>query len=101
MQTLSLSVRHLAEFAYPAPDISRTGDVRALRDGTLGHRARQAALGEGWQAEVALKEELFVPDLDLCLLLSGRMDAFRDDEDLPTVEEIKLSSAPLPPFAPL
>ena len=89
LETRTLAVRTLVEFTLHGEDISRSGDLRAMQDGMLGHKARQAALSGDWQHEVPLKAEIPLEDLSLTLVLAGRMDAFRDDE-LPTVEEIKL-----------
>ena len=98
MEQLRVSVRTLVEFTLHGEDI-RMGSPRAMQDGTLGHRARQSMLGEGWQAEVPLEMTVPFPDEDAELLLSGRMDAFLDG-DTPQVEEIKLWQARQEPEAP-
>lgn len=89
VEQVRLSVRGLVEFTLHGEDICMGGSLRAMRDGTLGHQARQKLLGEAWQTETPLEMEIPVEDEDVTLLVSGRMDAFLDGET-PRVEEIKL-----------
>lgn len=89
MEQLRVAVRTMVEFTLHGEDIRPGGPLRAMQDGMLGHKARQALLGEGWQAEVPLEWTIPVEDEDLTLLLSGRMDALRMG-DLPRIEEMKL-----------
>ncbi|MBR1685353.1 MAG: hypothetical protein IJ708_09480, partial [Clostridia bacterium] len=61
MQEISLGVRTLVEFTLHGEDIVQAYSLRAMQDGSLGHRARQKALkalGEGWESEVPLSETL-------------------------------------------
>ena len=52
---MRVSVRGLVEFTLHGEDIYPTGGaLRDMQEGALGHKARQALLGEGWQAEVPL-----------------------------------------------
>ena len=94
-----LSVRALVEFTFHGEDITPAASIRDMQEGMLGHKARQAALGEGWQAEVPLRLTLTAKDGDE-IELQGRMDAFRDGE-IPAVEEIKLWQGKDAPEAPL
>lgn len=100
MEVKRISVRGLVEFTLHGEDIYPTGgSLRDMQEGMLGHKARQAALGEGWEAEVAVS--LTVPvEEDAELLIAGRMDAFLDG-DVPVVEEIKLWQGKDPPLAPV
>ncbi len=90
MEQQRLAVRTLVEFTLHGSDIRPMGrSLRDMQDGTLGHKARQSLLGEGWEAEVPLTLALPVEEEETELLLTGRMDAFRDGE-VPVIEEIKL-----------
>ena len=97
METIRIAVRTLVEFTLHGTDIRRLGgQVKDMQDGMLGHKARQALLGDDWQAEVPLSLTVPVEDEESELLLSGRMDAFRDG-DVPIIEEIKLWQHKEPP----
>ena len=48
METIRISVRGLVEFTLHGADIRPTGSMRDMQEGTLGHKARQGLLGEGW-----------------------------------------------------
>ena len=98
METIRISVRGLVEFTLHGADIRPTGSMRDMQEGTLGHKARQGLLGEGWEAEVPLSLTIPVDD-EAELLLSGRMDAFCDGE-VPIIEEIKLWQRKEPPLLP-
>ncbi|MBR3763594.1 MAG: hypothetical protein IKK57_03470 [Clostridia bacterium] len=100
MEQLRASVRTVVEFTLHGADIRPAhGALKDMQEGTLGHRARQGLLGEGWEAEVAL--QLTTPVEEDCeLLLTGRMDAFCDG-DVPIIEEIKLWQRREPPDSPL
>jgi len=99
VEQLRVAVRTLVEFTLHGADIRRLGgQVRDMQEGMLGHKARQALLGDDWQAEVPLHMTVPVEDEDLELLLSGRMDAFQDG-DVPVIEEIKLWQHREPPAA--
>ena len=99
METIRMAVRTLVEFTLHGTDIRRLGgQVKDMQDGMLGHKARQSLLGEGWEAEVPLSMTIPLED-DAELLLSGRMDAFLDDGEVPIIEEIKLWQHKEPPMA--
>ena len=97
--TLRLSVRTLVEFTLHGEDLVAPFSLRALRDGTEGHKARQRQLPQPWQAEVPLHMDLAGPE-GMPIRLSGRMDAFLDG-DVPLIEEIKLWSGENLPSSPL
>ena len=101
-QMKRVSVRALVEFTLHGEDIYPSGGtLRDMQEGALGHKARQALLGEGWQAEAPLS--LTVPaddDGDTLLQIAGRMDAFQDGE-IPSVEEIKLWQKQESPLEPV
>ncbi len=99
-EKLRLAVRALVEFTLHGEDIRPGGSIRDMQEGMLGHKARQAHLGEGWQAEVPLSLEVPVEDEDAVLCLTGRMDAYCPG-DVPWVEEIKLWQGQEPPDAPV
>ncbi|MBR6027874.1 MAG: ATP-dependent DNA helicase [Clostridia bacterium] len=96
MNERKLAVRELVEFSLHGEDITPGGSLREMREGSLGHRARQALLPKGWQAEVPLSLTL-VADADTSVCLTGRMDAVCLEGDCPEIEEIKLWSAAEPP----
>ena len=97
MEQRRVSVRTLVEFTMRTPDITPVGrSLRDMQEGTLGHKARQALLGDGWQSEVPLSLEIQEED-ELSLVVSGRMDAFCDGE-VPKIEEIKLWRGKQPPI---
>ncbi len=97
MEQIHISVRTLVEFTLHGEDIRPMGgQLRDMQEGVLGHKARQSLLGEGWQAEVPLHLTLPLEDEEAEVLLSGRMDAFRDGE-VPVIEEIKLWQRREPP----
>ena len=100
MSDIRLSVRALVEFTLHGEDITTGGSLRDMLEGSLGHRARQALLGEGWQAEAPLSLRLPFPEDGFTLLLSGRMDALLPG-DPPLIEEIKLWQDSQPPAAAL
>lgn len=96
MASEHLSVRALVEFTLHGEDITPAGSLRDMQEGMLGHKARQACLGEGWEAEIPLKLTLPLDDGESTLTIAGRMDAFLDGE-IPVVEEIKLWQGTVPP----
>jgi len=99
MEQIRTAVRTLVEFTLHGSDIRPVrGALRDMQEGTLGHKARQGLLGDAWQAEVPLSLEIPVEDEGFTLLLTGRMDAFRDGE-VPIIEEIKLWQRRDPPMA--
>jgi len=97
VEQIRLAVRALVEFTLHGEDIRRLGgQLRDLQEGVLGHKARQALLGEEWQAEVPLALDVPMEDEEASLHLNGRMDAFLDG-DVPVIEEIKLWQKREPP----
>ena len=100
METIRLAVRALVEFTLHGEDILRLGGkAQDMQDGTLGHKARQALLGEAWTSEVPVELNLPVEEEELALHISGRMDAFRGG-DIPIIEEIKLCQGKHAPESP-
>ena len=90
MEWIRTGVRTLVEFTLHGEDILPQGtSMKAMREGAMGHRARQALLAGGWQVEVPLELQIPVEEEEWGLQLSGRMDAFLDGE-VPVVEEMKL-----------
>lgn len=87
---IRLSVRALVEFTHHGEDIYPAGGtIRDMQEGVLGHKARQAMLSDGWQAEVPLSLTTALDDDEATLTVTGRMDAYLPG-DVPEVEEIKL-----------
>ena len=71
---MRVSVRGLVEFTLHGEDIYPTGGaLRDMQEGALGHKARQALLGEGWQAEVPLSLTVPADDDGGELMIAGRM----------------------------
>ena len=95
MREIRLPIRQLAEFLCRSGSLdSRGGGFdRALKGARL-HRRLQKQGGEGYAAEVYLKERF---ELDgLALILEGRADGiFTDEEGLVTIDEIKTVSCPI------
>lgn len=100
MEKIRMAVRTLVEFTLHGDDILRLGgSLREMQDGMLGHKARQAFLGDGWQSEVPLGIHIPVEEEDVELHITGRMDAFCDGQ-VPVIEEIKLWQHKEPPLQP-
>lgn len=91
----SISVRELVEFSYFAEDISSSNSILKMNEGSEGHRARQALLDEGFEAEVAISSTF--EGADYVLKVSGRMDVFCGFFAIPKIEEIKLCDHRNPP----
>lgn len=95
MEPVLLSVRRLCEFLLRSGDLtgaSSGGFDRALEGARL-HRKFQKQAGEGYEAEVTLKEEFLRGEV--LFLLEGRADGvFRDEEGLTVVDEIKTHTLP-------
>ena len=101
MELIRTGVRTLVEHTLREPDIRPQGaSLKAMREGALGHKARQALLPAGWQAEVPLELAVPIEEEEWGLLLTGRMDAFLDGE-MPQVEELKLWQPRVPPEEPV
>ena len=101
MEQLRAAVRTVVEFTLHGTDIRPMGgQLRDMQEGVLGHKARQALLGEGWEAEKPLSLTVPVEEDEAELVITGRMDAFCDG-DVPVIEEIKLWQRKEPPEAPV
>lgn len=85
----SVSVRRLVEFALLSGDLTPGSQLARMREGMLGHQARQRLL-PGARAEVAVRGQ--VQGDSVMLEISGRIDALYERDGLPVVEEIKLAS---------
>ncbi|MBN1686347.1 MAG: ATP-dependent DNA helicase [Spirochaetales bacterium] len=97
----SVSVRTLAEFAYPGGSIQTQSRVRKLeREGMIAHRQVQTSRPESYQAEVPI--ELVHDAGDIQLLIRGRIDGFYPGGGggIDTIEEIKSTAAPLGEIRP-
>ena len=95
-----MAVRTLVEFTLHGDDILRLGGtLKDMQADMLGHKARQALLGEGWQSEVPLSIRIPVEEEEAELHIAGRMDAFCDG-DVPIIEEIKIWQSKEPPLSP-
>lgn len=87
----SVSVRAMVEYALRRGDLTPGMQLSRVREGSLGHRARQAALGDGARTEVGVRGRV---EGALCSLdVSGRIDALMRRDGLAVVEEIKLAPA--------
>ena len=95
---MRLSVRDLVAFSIHGEDILPASGNQDMLAGTKGHKAWQGKLAEGWKAEVPLS--ITITSEDIKFHISGRMDAFFDNEK-PIIEELKLSYSTLtPPASP-
>ena len=97
----SVSVRALAEFAYPGGSIQTQSRLRRLeREGIRAHRLVQASRPEGYQAEVSVEFVHHADDIQL--LIRGRMDGFFPGGAgcIDTIEEVKSTAAPLDELRP-
>lgn len=95
MEPVHLSVRQLVEFLMQTGSIDSrfTGFDRAA-EGARIHRKLQKQAGEGYQAEVYLKQTYTVAEVDY--LIDGRADGiFTDENGVVTVDEIKTVTTPL------
>lgn len=101
MDWIRVGVRTLVEFTYHGEDIMPQGaSLKAMREGAVGHKARQSLLTEGWQTEVPVELNIPVEEDAWGLTVTGRMDAFLDG-DVPQVEEMKLWPFRRPPETPV
>ncbi len=94
---LSVSVRTLAEFAFPGGNIQTQSRTRRLeREGARIHQQVQATRPVGYKAEVSIER---VHDAgDLQLFIRGRIDGLipgHDPDYIDTIEEIKSTAASL------
>ena len=94
MEQIHLSVRQLVEFLLQTGSIDSrfTGFDRA-NEGARIHRRLQKQAGPGYEAEVYLKQEYTVEEVDY--LVDGRADGiFTDEDGLTVVDEIKTVTTP-------
>ena len=87
----TISVRNLVEFLKRSGDIdNRTGgmpDTELMLAGSRIHRRLQAARGEGFRAEVPLRDDLVYDDVTL--RIEGRADGILEEDGRVIIEEIK------------
>jgi hypothetical protein len=88
MYNIKLSVRELVEFVYKSGDlnIKRKRLDRAL-EGIQVHKALQSEMGENYQKEFSLKQEIIYKDISF--FIEGRADGIITEIDGITVDEIK------------
>lgn len=86
----SASVRAVVEYTHHPHDMLPSGGIERMRDGMLGHVARQQSL-ERARAEVTVRTTVYGDLIELDIV--GRIDALFRRGDLFVVEEIKLVPA--------
>lgn len=93
MEQVRLSVRQLVEFLLQSGSIDSrfTGFDRAAEGARL-HRWLQKAGGEGYQAEVYLKQSYTAAGVDY--VIDGRADGIFVQDGLTTIDEIKTVTTP-------
>ncbi len=92
LEVINVAVRNLVSFSYFEPDIVPSADLSGkMLEGTLGHRARQGSLDESFKIEQSISSDFEYKNI--ILRISGRMDVFRDEYDVPEIEEIKLGNS--------
>lgn len=95
MKQIHLSVRQLVEFLLQSGSIdSRFSGFDRAAEGARIHRKLQKAEGEGYDAEVYLKQEYTAAGV--CYLIDGRADGIFTQDGLVTVDEIKTVTIPTP-----
>lgn len=93
MFTCTLSVRELVEFLYTRGDlVSVSSSYERANLGSRIHRMLQAEATGDYQSEVYLKEATILEDLTI--IVDGRADGIRKEENVVTIEEIKTTSIP-------
>lgn len=87
-QRCTASVRTVVEFALQSGSLTPGSQLSRMREGMLGHQARQQALPDA-RAEVMVRGNVEgeVASLDI----SGRIDVLYDRDSVPVIEEIKLA----------
>ncbi len=90
------SVRTVVEFALLSGSLMPGAQIARMREGTLGHQARQRALPDA-EAEVTVRGQ--VEGEAVSLAVSGRIDLLYARDGVPVVEEIKLAPGGDPPEA--
>ncbi|HHY81520.1 MAG TPA: ATP-dependent DNA helicase [Clostridiales bacterium] len=89
-----ISVRNMVEFLLQSGDINQAlGCSKALQQGTLIHRRLQAEAGSDYRSEVRLSYEVDFDDF--IILIEGIADGIITGGELPLIDEIKSTSAPL------
>lgn len=93
METVRLSARKLVEFICMSGSIdSRFSGFDRAAEGARIHRRLQKQAGEGYSAEVYLKEEYLVDEVPYCI--DGRADGIFVRDGLTIVDEIKTVTIP-------
>lgn len=93
---MTASVRTVVEFALLCGSLTPGGQLERMREGMLGHQARQRSLPDA-RAEVMVRGRV---EGTLCALeIGGRIDVLYERDGLPVVEEIKLSPLEAPEVA--
>ncbi len=86
--THSVSVRTLAETYFEGGDLKSNAEaLERMQEGLKGHLLIQNAYDARYKAEVPVKHEVTVDGVSL--LVQGRVDGLRLEQDLCEVEEIK------------
>lgn len=98
-QQVRLPVRQLVEFVLRGGSIDDRfgGADRALEGGRI-HRRLQKQEGEGYQAEVKFSYTSLYEGTEFTV--EGRADGIFSQDDLPSVDEIKTTAAPLELITP-
>ncbi len=90
------SVREVVEFTLLSGSLLPGTQLARMREGTLGHQARQRAMPDA-RAEVVVRGEA---QGDMATLaVSGRIDLLYEQDGVPVVEEIKLTPVEPPAAA--
>lgn len=87
---IGASVRTVVEYACLSGSLTPGAQLSRMREGTLGHKARQQAVQDA-QAEVTVRAR--VEGEVAILTVSGRIDLLYAREGVPVIEEIKLAPA--------
>lgn len=93
MFTCTLSVRELVEFLYTSGDLAFvSSSYERANLGSRIHRMLQNEATGDYQSEVYVKEETILDDITI--VVDGRADGIRTEENVVTIEEIKTTSIP-------
>lgn len=84
------SVRTVVEFGLLSGSLTPGSPLARMREGMLGHQARQDAVPDA-QAEVVVRGQ--AEGETVILDISGRIDLLYMRDDIPVVEELKLAPA--------
>ena len=97
-RTLSLSVHQLVDYLFRSGDIDdRVFNSETMQEGSRLHSSYQSKQGEGYISELALSCTLELEGGNIAL--QGRADGLRLEGDIPVIEEIKTTIAPVKEFA--